>query len=73
MMISPRGSIVWRHARFVGDDLLGAKRDARGFFSRQRQGFVVRIGVQNWVPAKHRSHSLQKCDAGNVVHGLLRR
>ena len=35
-----------RHARLISNDLLGAQCDTRGFFGRQRESFVVSVGVQ---------------------------
>ena len=58
-------------AGFVGDDLLGAQRDRRREFGRQRPGFVERIGVQRLRSAENGGERLQR-GAHDVVVGLLR-
>ena len=59
-------------AGLVGEDLLGAERDAHGAFGRQSERLVHRIGVQRLAAAQHRGEGLHG-DAHDVVLGLLRR
>ena len=58
------------NARFVGDDLLGAQRQAGGFLGGKRQRLVARVRVQALRPAQHRCHSLYG-RAHDVDIGLL--
>ena len=60
-----------RDAALVGDDLLRAQRERRGFGGRQRQRLVERVGVQRVGAAEHRRQRLQR-GAHDVVVGLLR-
>src|ERR1700687_2445384 len=59
------------NARLEGNDLLGAQCDARGFFGRQGERFVVGVGVQRLRAAEHSRERLQG-DTRDVVHRLLR-
>ena len=59
-------------ARFIGKDLLGAQRERRRFFGRQRQRFVVAVGMQAFRAAEHGRKRLVG-DADDVVERLLRR
>src|ERR1700688_414120 len=56
----------------MSNDLLRAQRNARRFFSGQRQCFIVRVAMQRLRAAEYCGQSLQRYP-GNVVHWLLRR
>ena len=60
-----------RHARFMGEDLLGAERDADGALGGQAQRLVHRIRVQRLAAPEHRGERLHG-DAHDVVFRLLR-
>ena len=57
-------------SRLVGEDLLGAKRDARGGFARQRERLVEAVRMQRLGAAAHRREALQR-HAHDVVVRLL--
>ena len=59
-----------RHAGLVGDDLLGAQRDAHGLLGRQRERLVVGVGVQRLRAAEHAGQRLDR-RAHDVVQRLL--
>ena len=59
-------------AGLVGEDLLGAQRDARGALGRQRERLVEAVRVQRLGAAADGGEALQR-DAHDVVLGLLRR
>ncbi len=56
---------------FESHDLLCAKRDARSFFCRQAQCFIVSIGVEGLCAAEHSRHGLYSY-ARDIVERLLR-
>ena len=58
-------------AGLVGDDLLGAQRDARRPLGRQPERFVEAVGVQALRPPSTAASGLDR-DADDVVLGLLR-
>ena len=48
------------HVRFVGDDLLGAQRDARRLGRRKGHRLVHRVGVQTLGAAEHAGQRLDR-------------
>ena len=61
-----------RDARLVRDDLLGAKRERRGFLRRQRERLVAAVAVQRLRAAQDGGKRLDR-DADEIVVGLLGR
>ena len=59
-----------RHARFIGNDLLGAQRHTRRLLGGECQRLIKRIGVQRLRPTQHCSQRLQS-GAHNIVLRLL--
>ena len=59
------------HAGFIGDDLLRAQRQPRGFLGGQAERLVARIGVQRLRAAQHRRQRLQR-SADHIHVRLLR-
>ena len=59
-----------RHAGLVGDDLLGAQRDADRLLGGQRERLVVGVGVQRLRAAEHAGQRLDR-RAHDVVERLL--
>ena len=60
-----------RHARFLGDDLLGAQGNRHGMFRRQCQCFIERIGMQGLCAAQDSRKRLNR-HTDNIVLRLLR-
>jgi hypothetical protein len=58
------------HVGLVGDHLLGAQRQPRGFLGREGDGLVVGGGVQGRCTAQDRTQALQG-DSDEVDLGLL--
>ena len=59
-------------AGLLGDNLLRAKSDERRLIARQREGLVVRVGMQRLGAAEHTRQCLNG-DAGDIVKRLLNR
>ena len=59
------------NAALVANDLLRAKRNARGFFGWQAERLVVAVGVQALRAAQNCGHALHG-NTHHVVQGLLR-
>ena len=69
---APEGVRYVRDPGLVGDDLLGAQRDAGRLLGGQRQDLVHRIGMQALGPSEHAGQCLDG-GADDVDLGLLGR